>query len=396
MTAWNAGWRFPLYLRIWLAVIVTVGLLTIAVGYLWRVNTEQTPMREVIIRDQNDDVIGQSMVRPTRVPGQGVEFDVQMKDGKVVTVQLPPRPRPPGERPGGRPWLPRGPQGFLWLLGMVGLAVAVGSYPIVRRLTLRLEDLRRGVERWGEGDLSVRVPERGNDEVAFLAQRFNQAAQRVDTLVQSHRSLLANASHELRSPLARIRMGLELMDPEPSERSRTEITRNIAELDQLVDEILLASRLDARASDIGTFESVDLTGLAAEEAARTGAELEAAETENTVVVQGVAKLLRRAVRNLLENARRYSQGPVTITVRRLGSQAEVRVCDRGPGVPEAERERIFEPFYRLRGASEREGSVGLGLALVRSITGRHHGEVHCEENPGGGACFVLTLPCEGM
>jgi signal transduction histidine kinase len=394
MTAWNAGWRFPLYLRIWLAVIVTVGLLTIAVGYLWRVNTEQTPMREVIIRDQNDEVIGQSMVRPTRVPGQGVEFDVQMKDGKVVTVQLPPRPRPPGERPGGRPWLPRGPQGFLWLLGMVGLAVAVGSYPIVRRLTLRLEDLRRGVERWGEGDLSVRVPERGNDEVAFLAQRFNQAAERVDTLVQSHRSLLANASHELRSPLARIRMGLELMDPEPSERSRTEITRNIAELDQLVDEILLASRLDARASDIGTFESVDLTGLAAEEAARTGAELEAAETENTVVVQGVAKLLRRAVRNLLENARRYSQGPVTITVRRLGSQAEVRVCDRGPGVPEPERERIFEPFYRLRGASEREGSVGLGLALVRSITGRHHGEVHCEENPGGGACFVLTLPCE--
>jgi signal transduction histidine kinase len=394
MTAWNAGWRFPLYLRIWLAVIVTVGLLTIAVGFLWRANTEQTPMREVIIRDQNDEVIGQSMVRPNRVPGLGVEFDVQMKDGRTVTVQLPPRPRPAGERPGGRPWLPRGPQGFLWLLGMVGLAVAVGSYPIVRRLTLRLEDLRRGVERWGEGDLSVRVPEGGSDEVAFLAQRFNQAAQRVESLVQSHRSLLANASHELRSPLARIRMGLELMDPEPSERSRAEITRNIAELDQLVDEILLASRLDARASDIGTFETVDLTGLAAEEAARTGADLQVAEGESPVVVQGVAKLLRRALRNLLENARRYSQGPVTVTVRRLGGQAEIRVCDRGPGVPEAERERIFEPFYRLRGASEREGSVGLGLALVRSITGRHHGKVRCEEDPGGGACFVLTLPCE--
>ena len=394
MTSWNAGWRFPLYLRIWLAVIVTVGLLTIVVGFLWRANTEQTPMREVIIRDQNDEVIGQSMVRPTRVPGQGVEFDVQMKDGKVVTVQLPPRPRAQGERPGGRPWLPRGPQGFIWLLAMVGLAVAVGSYPIVRRLTLRLEDLRRGVERWGEGDLSVRVPERGNDEVAFLAQRFNQAAERVDALVQSHRSLLANASHELRSPLARIRMGLELMDPEPSERSRSEITRNIAELDQLVDEILLASRLDARGSDIGTVEAVDLTGLAAEEAARTGAELEAVQGEPTVMVQGVAKLLRRALRNLLENARRYSTGPVLISVRRVGERAEVRVCDRGPGVPEAERERIFEPFYRLRGASEREGSVGLGLALVRSITGRHHGEVHCEENPGGGACFVLTLPCE--
>ena len=394
MTSWSAGWRFPLYLRIWLAVVVTVGLLTIVVGFLWRANTEQTPMREVIIRDQSDEVIGQSMVRPNRVPGQGVEFDVLMNDGKIVTVQLPPRPHVPGERPGGRPWLPRGPTGFLWLLGMVGLAVAVGSYPIVRRLTLRLEDLRRGVERWGEGDLSVRVPERGSDEVAFLARRFNQAAERVDTLVQSHRSLLANASHELRSPLARIRMGLELMDPEPSARSRDEITRNIAELDQLVDEILLASRLDSRASDIGTIETVDLTGLAAEEAARTGAELDAAEGEPTVVVQGVAKLLRRALRNLLENARRYSSGPVTISVRRLGSQAEVRVCDRGPGVPPGERERIFEPFYRLRGASEREGSVGLGLALVRSITQRHLGGVHCDDNPGGGACFILTLPCQ--
>src|SRR6478752_7289083 len=395
MTAWNAGWRFPLYLRIWLAVIVTVGLLTIAVGYLWRVNTEQTPMREVIIRDQNDEVIGQSMVRPTRVPGQGVEFDVQMKDGKIVTVQLPPRPRPPGERPGGRPWLPRGPQGFLWLLGMVGLAVAVGSYPIVRRLTLRLEDLRRGVERWGEGDLSVRVPERGNDEVAFLAQRFNQAAQRVDTLVQSHRSLLANASHELRSPLARIRMGLELMHPEPSLRTRDEITRNIAELDQLVDEILLASRLDARESDIGTLESVDLAGLAAEECARAGADLTMQEG-SPLTVRGVPKLLRRAVRNLLENARRYSPGPVEVKVGREGSLVELRVCDRGPGVPAGERERIFEPFYRLPGASEREGSVGLGLALVRAITQRHHGSVHCEDNPGGGACFVMKLPCDEM
>jgi signal transduction histidine kinase len=396
MTSWNAGWRFPLYLRIWLAVIVTVGLLTIAVGLLWRANTEQTPMREVIIRDQNDEVIGQSMVRPTRVPGQGVEFDVQMKDGKVVTVQLPPRPRAQGERPGGRPWLPRGPEGFLWLLGMVGLAVAVGSYPIVRRLTLRLEDLRRGVERWGEGDLSVRVPERGNDEVAFLARRFNQAAERVDTLVQSHRSLLANASHELRSPLARIRMGLELMDPEPSPRTRDEITRNIAELDQLIDEILLASRLDARASDLGTVEAVDLTGLAAEESARAGAELETSESERTVTVPGVGKLLRRALRNLLENARRYSSGPVHVIVSNEGTHAVVKVCDRGPGVPEAERERIFEPFYRLRGASEREGSVGLGLSLVRSIATRHHGSVRCEDNPGGGACFVLTLPCDGM
>jgi two-component system OmpR family sensor kinase len=394
MTSWNARWRFPLYLRIWLAVIVTVGLLTIAFGYLWRMNAEQVPLREVIIRNEADEILGQSMVRPTRVPGLGLEFEVAMKDGRKLTVQLPPRPRPAGDGPPGRPWLPRGPTGFLWLLGMVGLAVAVGSYPIVRRLTQRLEQLRGGVERWGEGDLSVRVSERGNDEVAFLARRFNHAAERVETLVKTHKSLLANASHELRSPLARIRMGLELMDPEPSPRTRDEITRNIAELDQLIDEILLASRLDARESDLGTVEAVDLTGLAAEESARAGAELDTGESQHSVTAPGVGKLLRRALRNLLENARRYSSGPVQVSVTRNGSHAVVKVCDRGPGVPEPERERIFEPFYRLRGASEREGSVGLGLSLVRSIAQRHHGSVRCEDNPGGGACFVLTLPCD--
>jgi signal transduction histidine kinase len=395
MTAWNARWRFPLYLRIWIAVIATVGLLTVAFGWLWRMNQEQTPLREVIVRDANGEVIGQSRVRVVRVPGAGIEFPITMNDGRQIVVQLPPRPRPRGEGPpGARPWLPRGPTGFLWLLGIVALAVAVGSYPIVRRLTQRLEDLRRGVERWGEGDLSVRVAEHGNDEVAFLARRFNQAAERVEHLLKANKSLLANASHELRSPLARIRMGLELMTPEPSQRSRAEITRNIAELDLLVDEILLASRLDARESDLGTVESVDLTGLAAEESARAGAELQAADSQHTVVVEGVAKLLRRALRNLLENARRYSSGPVTVSLAREGAQAVVRVCDRGPGVPEPERERIFEPFYRLRGASEREGGVGLGLALVRSIAQRHHGSARCEANPDGGACFVLTLPCE--
>ena len=402
MTSWNARWRFPLYLRIWIAVIVAVSLITVAFGWLWRLNMEQqreearqsAPAREVIVRNEAGEIIGQSRVRPTRVPGQGIEFPIAMNDGRNLIVQIPPRQRGPGEGPpgGGRPWLPRGSTGLLLMLGIVAIAVAIGSYPIVRRLTTRLEDLRRGVERWGEGDLAVRVSEKGNDEVAFLARRFNHAAERVEALLKSHKSLLANASHELRSPLARIRMGLELMDPEPSPRTRDEITRNIAELDQLIDEILLASRLDARETDIGTIEQVDLIGLAAEESARAGAELDTGGSRETLVVEGVAKLLRRAIRNLLENARRYSSGPVLVKVQCDGARAEVRVCDQGPGVPEAERERIFEPFYRLRGASEREGGVGLGLALVRSIAERHHGAARCEDNPGGGACFVLSLP----
>jgi two-component system OmpR family sensor kinase len=398
MLPWHARFRVPLYFRIWLAVVLAVAVLTLAFGWLWRLNSEQIPIpeRDVIIRNQAGEVIGQDKTRPARDPTRGLEFTVDMMDGSQLIVQLPPRRRLPGEPPAGaRSWT-RGPGGLLWMLGIVALAVAVGSFPIIRRLTLRLDHLRQGVERWGEGDLSTRIEESGSDELAFLAQRFNHAAERVETLLKSHKSLLANASHELRSPLARIRMGLELMEPQASPGFKEEILRNIAELDQLVDEILLASRLDAKESDIGTVEVVDLTGLAAEECARAGAELVPTDDGRALVVQGVAKLLRRAVRNLLENARRYSSGPVTVELRREGEHAVVRVRDQGPGVPVEERERIFEPFYRLAGASERFGGVGLGLALVRSITLRHHGSVQCEGQDGAGACFVVRIPCHQM
>ncbi|MDF1486082.1 ATP-binding protein [Ramlibacter sp. H39-3-26] len=385
-----------LYLRIWLAVVGSVAVLTLSVGWAWRVAAEQEarerqppPPRPVIVRNAEGEMVSHGTA--TRTPGEGLEFTVDLSDGETLTLQIPPHPPRPSRDTAF--WL-RAPFGFVWMLGLVGLAVAVGVYPIVRRLTSRLEAVQRSVQRFGEGDLSARAPVAGHDEVADLAQRFNAAAARVETLVESNKSLLANASHELRSPLTRIRMGLELMGGQTSPSLRDEILRNIAELDQLVDEILLASRLDAQEADIGTMEAVDLTGLAAEECARADAELDAGTTLQGVEVRGVAKLLRRAVRNLLENARRYSHGGITLSVRRVDGQALLRVCDLGPGVPENLRERIFEPFYRLPGASEREGGVGLGLALVRSIVARHGGTVRCESRPDGaqGACFVLELP----
>lgn len=373
-------------------MVLAVATLTVVFGWLWRINADERPAREIIILSDAGEVLGQTRQRPVRVPGQGLEFPVSMNDGSTLIVQVPPRQRRVGDGPPSRPWA-RGSDALLWMLGITALAVAIGTYPIIRRLTQRLEDLRRGVERWGEGDLSARVKESGSDEVAFLARRFNHAAERVETLVKTHKSLLANASHELRSPLARIRMALELMGNQPSSAVNDEIARNVTELDQLVDEVLLASRLDARESDMGMVEAVDLTGLAAEECARAGAELVESDQGRAIVVQGVPRLLRRALRNLLENARRYSDGPVTVEVKREGSQAVVRVSDRGPGVPPEERERIFEPFYRRAGVGEREGGVGLGLSLVRSIATRHSGSVRCEGRPGGGASFVLHVPC---
>jgi signal transduction histidine kinase len=415
-----------LYTRIWLAVVLAVAVLTFLVGWAWRLTVEP-PLRDVVIRNEAGQIIGNGHTRRRRPPGAGInvlpqgepeaqapsfglqsqagsgpEFVVLMLDGQIVHMQL---PRPPRS-----PWN-LAPFGFFWTLALVALAVALATYPIIRKLTRRLELLQNGVEKWGEGDLSIRVAEDGQDEVAFLAARFNHAAQRIENLVKSHesllasqKSLLANASHELRSPLTRIRMGLELMGKPSSPTFKNEIERNIAELDQLIEEILLASRLDAREADMGTIESVDLIGLAAEECARVGAELEVltegapaaggpeSESASALPVQGITKLLRRVVRNLLENARRHAAGEIKVSLSRTGKHAEIRVCDRGPGVPPELHERIFEPFYRLPGATERDGGVGLGLALVKSIVNRHGGQVACENRPEGGACFVVLLP----
>ena len=388
-----------LYVRIWLAVAGGVIALTFVASWLMRIAVENerervaNVPRSVVVMDEKDNVIGSGSAM--RVPGRGIEFDVSLDDGRKLSLQMARRqdtPGPDGKRP-PPPWW-RTPYGPGWLIVLVGMAVALGVYPIVRRLTKRLEVLQGSVKRWGEGDLSARVPEEGQDEVADLAHRFNESATRIETLVRSHKSLLANASHELRSPLTRIRMALELMGEHPSAVTRAEISRNIAELDQLIDEILLASRLDAREADMGTIESVELMGLAAEECARTEAELEvpAGTDSGALTVRGVPRLLRRAIRNLLENARRYGAGEVSLQLEADGGQARVVVSDRGPGVPTALRERIFEPFYRLPGAREREGGVGLGLALVKSIAERHGGSVRCEGRAGGGASFVITLP----
>lgn len=405
--SWLGSFSRRLYLRIWLAVVGGVLVFALAVGLAWRwaaeQNQQQPPTREILITDGQGRVLVDGVgVRQRGDPGEGIRYRIEGDNGVAYEMQMSPRAgggrgMRPDER-GPASWF-RPPLGFLWMLGLVGIAVTLGVFPIIRRLLQRLENLQRSVQRFGEGDLSVRVAEQGRDEVAALARQFNAAAARIETLVQSHKSLLANASHELRSPLTRIRMGLELMqDGAPSPAFRAEIERNITELDQLVDEILLASRLDAGAADVGSVEPVDLVGLAAEECVRVDAELlmddSGAGGGAPIEVPGVSKLLRRAVRNLLENARRYSQGEITLHIARQGPHAVLRVCDHGPGVPPGQRERIFEPFYRLPGASERSGGVGLGLALVRSIATRHGGSVACRNRPDGkaGACFVLRLP----
>lgn len=352
-----------------------------------------------------------------------------------------------------RTWRPAPPQlpiSAPLALALLFVAVGLAAWPVSRRITRRLEALQRSVDAQAAGDLRVRAEVSGQDEVAALAHSFNHAAERIEALVgrqeallSTQRRLLANASHELRSPLARIRMAIELMLENPADLTHhtDEVRQNIRELDALVEEILLASRLDTLSLDELRREPVDLTQLAAEEAARTGAvwmdetpsgvkgddgsESGAAHT----TVAGDARLLRRLLRNLLENARRYQPDddePVLLCLSRergtvaegrseagmdtgdsvgshsgAGKEAQtgeatdwlrIEVLDRGPGVPEAARERIFEAFYRVDGHSEQAGNVGLGLSLVRQIARRHGGDAHHEPREGGGSRFVVRLP----
>jgi signal transduction histidine kinase len=338
--------------------------------------------------------------------GPGADSRVQsvrLDDGRILWLPRPNMLRvPPGGPPGPlRPPWGGGRGGFdgvglAALLLTLFVAVALGAWPVVRRLTRRLEALKQGVEAFGAGALHQRVAEDGRDEVAAVGASFNRAAARIENLLRSHQSLLANASHELRSPLARLKMALTMIeDAAPPQRAalRREIDTDIAELDALVEEVLLASRLDA-AARMDPQEPVDLLGLVAEEAARVGAHVQGAEGVQGTQTQvlGDERLLRRAIRNLLENARRYGGDAVEAIVGASSGQAELRICDRGPGVPEAYRERIFEAFFRLPGHAEREGGVGLGLSLVRQIAERHGGRVRCETREGGGSCFVMTLP----
>ncbi|HJV61352.1 MAG TPA: HAMP domain-containing sensor histidine kinase [Albitalea sp.] len=449
-----------LTLRIYLTVVAVLALFALTAGWLFQRHMEQERMRAETVLSERMAAWGELIQRslpgvdapaedqaaalrewsqrlrlPLALDGPGGErvgaselfirrqaegmgrvFAIRLEDGRTLWVMRPGMRQPPGM---GHPGGPGGPRmappggpfvqlpfvppawqhglGLVVLLVVLFIAVAAGAWPVVRHLTRRLQALKQGMETFGSGQLSHRVEVVGRDELAAVARSFNAAASRIEALVRSHQSLLANASHELRSPLARMKMAVAMLaDAAPAQRERLkhEIDTNIAELDALVEEVLLASRLDA-VRELEQRERVDLLGLAAEEAARVDATLDADGGGDMLAVLGDERLLRRALRNLLENAKRYGGGDITLDARSQGGAAELRVCDRGPGVPEALRERIFEPFYRLPGHAETAGGVGLGLSLVKQIAERHHGSVRCEAREGGGSCFVLSVPRAG-
>jgi signal transduction histidine kinase len=311
------------------------------------------------------------------------EWSAPLGDGRTIWIER-------------RNRLSQGGPHVLGMLLAVATAVGLAAFPVVSRLTRRLETLRSSLDAWGEGRLDSRAKVEGRDEIAAVAASFNAAADRVEALLEAHKTLLVHASHELRSPLARLRVAVEMYTATPDPNLRPEIIRDIAELSDLVDEILFSSRLEQATYQIEE-ERVDCLELAAEEAARAGVSiLHPGPAGTSFEVRGSSRLLRRLIRNLIENAVRHGGPPVDVELTRAeaGSQIMISVNDRGPGIPEAETERVFEPFYRPSGRPETAGSWGLGLSIVRQIARRQGGTVSCVARPGGGASFVVALAAD--
>jgi signal transduction histidine kinase len=408
-----------LYLKIYLTVIAVLVLVVLIAGGIWRFGAGGPPGSQAF--EIAGELASNSLPaarEPQSVQQQAVtdlaqqlKTDLALYTASGAPIARAGRPLPPpppdGEGawlygPGGPAWSFRLPDqrwvvarapvrhrhpaiGLILFLGGVALAVALGAYPIVRGLTRRLERLQAGVETLGAGNLSARVTVEGKDEVARLAESFNRAAGRIEDLVGAHRMLLANASHELRTPLSRIRLGVELFEQSKDPKYKTAIEQDIAELDVMIDEILLASRLEATRQP-QTEENVDLLALAAEEGARYDNCLVEGEA---VTVRGERRLLSRLVRNLLENAVRHGAPPVKVQVRRDYNTAVLEVTDGGSGIPEAERERVFSPFYRLQRDTQ---GAGLGLALARQIARLHGGDAVVAPRSDHASCFRVTLP----
>jgi two-component system OmpR family sensor kinase len=245
---------------------------------------------------------------------------------------------------------------------------------------------------------------RRRDDVADLGRDFDRMAQQLQALIAAQRALLHDVSHELRSPLARLQaaIGLARQSPGKTEASLERIEREAERVDELVGELLTLSRLEARIGQEARQreQDVDVVDLVA--AVVADAEFEAQATGRGVTLSGAdeliadvePELLHRAFENIIRNAVRLTREGTTVEVEVEADAADgfrVRVADRGPGVPETERERIFEPFHRVS-SGESGAGFGLGLAIARRAIEAHGGSVRVSDREGGGLVVEIVIP----
>ncbi|MEU1795166.1 sensor histidine kinase [Streptomyces californicus] len=277
------------------------------------------------------------------------------------------------------------------------LVVAGVTWLVTRRALRPVEGIRREMAAiTASEDLTRRVPEPDSrDEIAALARTTNETLTALEASVERQRRFVADASHELRSPIASLRTQLEVAEAHPELLDLPGAVADTVRLQALAADLLLLARLDAGERPGGG--TVELGALVREEVSqRTGDRIavavEAPEGE-AFEVNGSRGQLARVVGNLLDNAQRHAGTSVAVSVAADGRGVRVEVRDDGDGVPEEERERIFERFVRLDDARSRDdGGAGLGLAIARDVAARHGGTLTVHRADGGGAAFLLRLP----
>jgi len=324
-----------------------------------------------------------------------------VRDGAPAGYVLVESPGPPeGRRPPPPELLP-----IALLLAGLGVAAALLGGSIARPL----DRLARTARALGSGDLAARTGVARRDEVGALAHALDEMADRVVGLLRGQTELIANVAHELRTPLARIRVALDLAadgDAAVARESLAEIREDLSELERLVDDVLASARIDL-AGEAGVpgapslrRAELDLAAVAHGAAERLRhrhpeRSVELALAPGLPPVDGDAVLLRRALDNLLDNARKYSPpgAPIRLEARPCAGGIELQVIDRGEGIAPQDLARLFTPFFRAdRSRARATGGVGLGLALSRRIAEAHGGTLTAASAAGEGTTFTLRLP----
>lgn len=285
----------------------------------------------------------------------------------------------------------------VWLLVLsllVMSAVVLTTQSVLQKLLRPLRVLNEGVTRLGEGELDVTVPRTTGDEFGTLTDAFNQMAGRVREMITARDRLLIDVSHELRSPLTRMKVALELM---PDDTQRARLSSEVAEMERMISGLLELERL--RTGGGVTLARQDILPLVREVVATFDGRspgVELCRQDDAVVVDVDAEQLRTVMRNLLENAVKYSlpdSRAIRVTVEARDDGAQIRVADDGVGIPHEDAERIFEPFFRVdRSRSKESGGYGLGLSICKRVMEAHGGRIALERGADRGVTFVLSFP----